>query len=486
MTTPSAGRPSRRPVVLPVASELAGLRRRMLPFSAALGQSLGTSMPASMALVTPMALLPVAGKDAWLSVLLGAALMWLVRSTVVQFSQRLSAPGSLFTYAAQGRHPLVALVVAVAMLVAYGMLAAWALTRSAVQLSRLTAPDRSASPTHELVLLVVIIVVVAAGMLLGVKVSAHMTLVAEIASITVLVGIVAFSVAQHDTAFSLDLAAVDWSRTLAGAVVFVTVLEGFEAAAALSAETSRPFRNVPRAMSASLAAMAVLCLVAVLLGPQAVVPRGTGAGSSLAGWWFPLSSDHATADLAIETVRLVSFVGCALASWAVVSRLVFTLARAGAFPRAWGATSRAFRTPSTAIVLSGLAVASPGIAAFTLSDHASGISAILDSTDSGFVLMYGLVCACLPGFLRRIDEPSPWAVLAAWTGAAGMAAVLVVEVVGELRDGEPVGLLIACACVGLGVAWWAVLRRRGDLTLAQLRINDTATSEDVHPVSVGR
>ncbi|MFC6342936.1 APC family permease, partial [Nocardioides hankookensis] len=469
--------------VLRDRNRLDGLERRSLPFGSVLAQSLAGAMPAAMALSTPALLSRVVGPGAWVSVLLAGTVLALVNACVCQFSTRVAASGSLFSFAAQGLGGFGALVVAVSMFLSYSTLAGWALAQSAVFTSRMThdraSGDEFGQWTYVLVIagfaLVCLLV-----MSIGVRRAGRITLSVEAFTLLVLVGLlVAAAVERGGIGTSaLSLEGADPERILRGTLSMFSIFFCFKSAASLGAETAQPFKYVPRATSTALLMMTGLSLVAVLVVTPtgAELPRGSGGSTA---FWLP-SGTHDHVDQLTRLMRLLCNLGCVLAVWASLARLVFSCARSGLLPRRFGRTHPSLRTPIPALVLTGVLVVGPALVWTVFSSDIREVEHLLVSaSDIGFFLMYAVTCAAIPPFLRRIDETFTGAVVVARLGVAAISVAVVLTIWYEHRDGEVVSLLTLTGLVAVAAVWSAIARRRG-LGPADFRVHDETVATDVY------
>src|SRR6478752_4010424 len=116
---------------LPARSPMAGLDRRSLGFVDVLAQSVGAVAPSAAAATCPVLVAARAGSGTLVAFLLAAVLMALVASAVNQFTRRMAATGSLYTFAARGLGERAGFATSAAMIVGYGFVAMFALLGAA-------------------------------------------------------------------------------------------------------------------------------------------------------------------------------------------------------------------------------------------------------------------------------------------------------------------------------------------------------------------
>ncbi|MBG6214190.1 MAG: hypothetical protein LH475_04910 [Cryobacterium sp.] len=110
-------------------SRVDGLDRCRVEFLDVLGQSVSTVAPSAAATTIPLLIASAGGAPVW-ALASGLLIALLVASTVDQFTKRIAATGSLYTFVPVGwaeRPPLASFVTGVALLLGYGFIAMFAL-----------------------------------------------------------------------------------------------------------------------------------------------------------------------------------------------------------------------------------------------------------------------------------------------------------------------------------------------------------------------
>lgn len=462
---------------------LAGLDRRVLPFSSVLAQAAAGAMPAAMALSTPSLLGRVVGPGAWISVVIAGAVMWLVNLTLRQFSTRIASSGSLFSFAAQGLGAFGALAVAVCMLCAYGTLASYGLAQSTEYLPRLldpSGPRTTADPATSALLVLMFAALCFAIMARGVRRAGRFTLSVEAITLVLLALLFSLSLIARGSV-DLDVlstAGADPGRILQGVMLMFSMFFCIECAASLSAESAQPFKSVPRATSIATGAMVLLCLASLLIAaPQT---PGDAGQSGAEHFWFPESEHHSVLAFAIVLVRLLCNLGSVLAVWTCLSRLVFTCARSGLLPARWGGTDPAVRTPVAAMIVTAPFVVGPAVVlTLASSDVRWAEHQVLDASNIAFFLMYALTCLAAPIFLRRIGENLWSTTVVALVAAAITAAAIVWTVIDEWGDRRAVSLATLAVISTIAAGWRFAVQRHGRLGLTGIGTHDATILSDV-------
>ena len=475
------------PVLRP-ASPVAGLRRRRLGPLEVLAQSVAATAPAAAMATSPGQAFALAGAPpSALAYLAATVVVLLVSSSVGQFSRRMVAPGSLYSFTAKGLGGTAATIAGGALVVGYGFLVAGALTGAAtsgVALVEKLLPGVS-GPVPVVLSITLLGVLVAGFAVRGAGVSARLGLALEVVSISivaVVLGIVlAAALSRHGVphpAVVLDGGGHPFGPGGQGLLLAVTAFVGFESAGSLASESRRPLSVVPRAVRWTALTSGLLYVLAA--AAQAVVFAGT---PGLRGAPLPLAAAVSVlADPALAAVLelgiLTSFVGCASGSLTALVRLVFTMGREGVAPPALGRTGER-GTPALALVVAtALAVAVPAGVLLAGVPAADALRGLLVVGTCGYVGGYVLVCAATPFFLRRIGELTPSPVVVAVVATAALVAVLGACTAWAVSAGGG-WVLTAAVLLTLTAVRAVVLRLRRPALVARVGLYDETSRADV-------
>jgi len=478
---------ARPPLVAGVArnSPMAGLERRTVGFVDVLAQSIGAVAPAAGTATVPALIAVQAGSG----VLIAVAAAWLlaicVGATLNQFALRLAAPGSLYTFTAKGLGAGPAFAAGAGLLVGYGFIAMFGVVGAAYFLQSflaVLAGSWAASGWVAAALLVGVGAVCFAVLRRGIRLSARVTLVIELASLLVILALLAvvlsrLSPAELVAPFTAPRPAV--GGVVAGTAVALTAFVGFESAASLGREAARPFLTVPRTIR-----WTVLGVGAVYLLSSYTQLAGAGAfgiafdgGQAVAR--LASDTDVAAVGTLLDLGLAASFTACAIASLTALARAVFTLGREGVLPRAVGRIEPLRKTPYRA-----LALVVPVTVAVPLVLHAAGWSPwqslefLIVVSAAGYLFAYVLATAALPAFLRRIGESSARTDLVAVVAAGGLGAVLITYLAVSV-EGEPVAVIVVGGLAVLAALWYLYVRRTRSRALAGAGLFDHTTSSDL-------
>ena len=474
------------------------LDRRRLGPGAVVAQSLGSIAPAAASCTTPVLAISLSsGSGALWSALIALVVALLVAAAINVFTRRMAAPGSLYSFAAQGLNPAGAFLTGSALLLGYAGIAVMCLVASAGYIGGVVARSSPTGSGPGVTLVVFLLAVVAAvvaiivrrgtsttwALLLGVEVVSVIAVVA--ASIALLAvpgdhssfGDVLTAAPPADSLGSAGLIGV-----FAGVIVCTSGFVGFESGAALGPETRRPFLVIPRVVRwTPIASGAVLVLAtwaqvdgfsatgvdpAVTAVPMHDLLTARGLGDA---WSIPL-------DLAVGC----SFVACAIASVTALVRLLFAMGTEGVITRRFSLVHRRFRTPVVALSAGLALVVLVPIAALLLGVPQRMIAEVAVGTGVlGYMVAYVGVSVAAPRFLRRIGELSA-ASAAASVAAAAFLILMVTAYVGmQLSAGNGLAVLILAGVLSLAAVYFSLLRRHRPKRVQAIGVFDATSSEDV-------
>jgi amino acid transporter len=440
-----------------------GLHREILSPMETLAQSVSTIAPTA----TPAATIPLvcalAGNGTWLAYVLATIAVLLVALCIARYARISASPGSLYTYASMTLPPWLSATVAWSLLLAY------VATGSSViggfyHYANLLLRDATGHE-YSAVLLATLVTGVSIWIAYrDVKISARLMLWIEATSVTVIVILVTILLVRHGRHWDWDelhLRGMTGSGLRLGLVLALFSFVGFESATTLGAEARNPLKTIPRAViqSAVLAgAFFTVCAYAQVLGFHAV---GQDLGASQA----PMSLLARVAGvpilgLIIDIGALVSMFAATLACITAAARVLLLMAHNGLAHGSLRNTHLQNRTPSRAVVITGIAALFP---VAVLAAHGSSGLDVYGWMGSlatyGFIVGYALVCIALPRYLREHGLLRPGAQIVPWL--AGLAMLL--ALVGNLYPVPegPYGKLpfVYLAYLSAGLLWF-VLRGR--------------------------
>src|SRR5277367_1239177 len=447
-----------------------GLRRGILSPMETLAQSVSTMAPTT----TPAATIPLvcalAGNGTWLAYVLATVAVLLVALCIARYARHSASPGSLYTYASMTLPRWLGATVAWSLLLAY------VATGSSViggfyHYANLLLRDATGH-VYSAVLLATLVTGVSIWIAYrDVKISARLMLWIEAASVTVIVIVVTLLLVRHGWHWDweqLHLRGMTGSGLRLGLVLALFSFVGFESATTLGSEARNPLQTIPRAViqSAILAgAFFTVCAYAEVLGFHVA---GQDLGTSQAPMQVLAQvAGSSVLGLLIDIGALVSLFACTLACITAAARVLLLMAHNGLAHGFLGGTHAQNRTPSRAVVITGVAALLP--VAVLAARGASGLDVYgwLGSLATyGFIVAYALVCLALPRYLRDQGVFRQGAQVV--PGLAGIAMLL--ALVGNfypVPEG-PYGKLpyVYLAYLVAGLLWFAFRGRSKDPALA--------------------
>lgn len=466
-------------------SPLDGLDRRSVSFADVLAQSVAAVAPSAAATTVVVLVAGVAGVATVPAMLAAGLLALMVASTINQFTRRMAAAGSLYTFVSKGLGPVAALAAAAAIVIGYAFIAIFALLGGAHYLTMLLRGlwPEFGGPWGLAALVAAEAAVLALVLVRGIRVSSRVALIVELVSVAIILVLLAVLLVQIgpvDVTALVPSSGFSLAGFAAGAVLALTAFVGFESAATLGVEARAPLRNIPRAIVTT----GIVAGGLYLLAAYTQVAGFHALGGDLAGHDSPinaLASAYGVAELGIliDVGIAASFLACAIASTTALTRVLFSLGRDGTAPRALGTAHHRFRTPIGAI-----AVAVPVVALVPMLAVIVGVApwdameAVIAVSAAGYIGAYVLVCIAAPFFLRRIGELTFRTGLVAFTSALVLGAGVITYLVFEGVRGNAGVLLVVLvgALAALGVTW---RRRRGEASLVGVGAYDEPVASEV-------
>lgn len=459
-----------------------GLDRRVVTSGDLVAHSVAVICPSASALSTSFSLPHVVGPGAWLSVVVGVGLSWLLARAFGEFGSRFVAPGSLYTYAAKGLGATVALFVGCSMLLGYGALIGYGFADANRQTGRAWEalggdPPGVAAGVGVVVGSALLCVWV---MRRGIRWSSRFAFTTEAVALTTLAVVLLVTASRYGVSLgsALSLEGADPTRVLTGAAMIMTVTVGFESCAALGVEARRPFLEVPRAMRVSVLLTGGLILAGVI--------ASSGLQERLRGRWFSPGAAVSPVDGLVLLIIAASYVALALCAWTALVRLLFALSREGILPPALGRTDRRTGIPTVGIVVTfPVLIVVP---VWGLLDHETALppyDLLVAATVTLFVA-YGTTALAVVPFLARLRELTARTVAVALAATGGTALMTWVELTNDLADGDHLVLTTLAVVLAVAVSWWLFLVLRRPRAIAQVGTHEEPLASDVLLVDVPR
>jgi amino acid transporter len=391
-----------------------GLRPGYLNAIENAAQSLGALAPTgTLGVIVPL-LIAKAHNGTWLVVLLTFVSFVLILLCIREFAVRQATSGALGTYAAAGLGRTGGIVGGWAYVagLTFGVASA---APSAAYYFDVIAFQLSGVPGGAFgqeVFVAAIVILAAWAAYCDVKLSTVLMLWMECMAVLVTVIIVLVGMARTrvwvDTT-QFHLAGVHLIDIRLSFVLAFLTLAGAESVTTLGAESKNATTAIPRAIFGTLLPVGLLYVTVT----YALVALSRDLSVSLDQADAPLdviarSCGVAWLGLASSVGVGVSYFGCTLASLIAAARVLYAMARDGAFVASYGDAHPTNRTPHRATLLvAGMGLLAPlgllaaGISLSSCIDYLSQLSAF------GYILAYFFVCLAMPFYLYRQQALAP-------------------------------------------------------------------------------
>ncbi|AKE88688.1 amino acid transporter [Rhodococcus aetherivorans] len=460
----------------PVYSPLRALGRRQLTPIDLLGQSLSTIAPATgMVFIALWMVTHRPGVGGLLAIAGTTAVVVLVALCITQFTRRLAAAGSLYSFVFQGLSARATLTTGAALLLGYLGISISVMSQAAQSLLRIAdllgmhVPGAAPwSVTIGLVAVAVAVVTVR-----GVRFATRAILLVEACSLVLIVALMLGTPAGAGTA-TTELPDAPLSLMPFLAMLTVLSMAGFESAAFFGPEAKRPLVTVTRTVLISPVVVGVLFVFAAWAALS-------GHGAVVVGAYFDGTASGASVGVVLAVQAgmtcswLASTLGCAQAG----SRLLYSMGVERVLPSALARVHDRFRTPHVGV----LSFTAAGFAGACLYASLAGAdSGAFDGVvEIGLVVAYTLVAVASLRFLHRIGEHT-----VVTRAAALFVSVLGMGLLGYIAvDGTAHGVWVVPATLSAvaasGTVWQYVLRRVRPGSLTTIGAFDSVETGDILP-----
>ncbi len=445
------------------------LKKDSLSFLETLGQSVANVSPTLTPALAVAVVAGMAGTASWLVYVVATVALLIVGVNVGKLAKRIPAAGSFFIYVSRSLGPGYGLLAGWAMLAAY-LTTAMALTvASSIFLKTLLGALGIASVPNTLLLYFIVSGLALLLALRDIRLSSRVGLSLEAISVTIILAVCVAALAT--TGFKLDtkqltLANMDVGKSVQAVVFAIFSYVGFESAATLGKEARNPGSTIPRAIMLTALTSGIFFVLTTYVVTQGFGDDVTKLGASGA----PLADilvGHRLLIVLVYFGAVISSFACALASLNAFGRILYSLGRYRFLHASMGRVHLRHQTPHLALVLG-------AVLNFVLCAAFSG-NAELDTfgwygtlASYGFIVVYGLCSVAAPVYLRKTGELTAGTIAFGATGAVLMLLALL----GSLYPvpAYPLNLLpyIFVVYMGLGAAWFFVLRSTSPTTLLQV------------------
>jgi len=387
-----------------------GLHAGVLGPMETLAQSVSAMAPSTSPSLTIPLVFALAGNATWFVYLLATAATLLVGYCVSRFARLSASPGSLYSYASDTLPPVFGVVAAWALLLAYLATGA-SVAGGALYYAGLLAQQFFHFTPPAVATLAVVCAVAGWVAYRDVKLSAELMLWIEVASVSLILIVLAVMVYRFGFQFDLDqlrLKGTTISSLGPALVLAMFSFVGFESATTLGNEVRQPLRTIPRAVLQC----AILAGVFFMLCSYSEVLGFRGESSKLSDSTSPLHMLASKAGIsplgvAVDVGAFVSMFACVLACTTAAARVLLRMAHGGLISKAFERTNKRHGTPGVAVVFSAglMFLATAGLAlrgaqGADMYDWVGSLSVF------GFLTAYALVAAALPFARRALGQHS--------------------------------------------------------------------------------
>lgn len=476
MTEKSTGAPTIAPD--------AGLRRGVMGGAELAAQAIANIAPSAVIAFTAAAIFLSAGSGTIYAFALATIVILCVGYCVTVFARRHASAGSLYTYVSKGLGPFGAYLAGIALLVGCWGIAAGSLGGATFYAAEfLTLLGIPASNLVGYLLLAIVLGGLATLFTIrGIRLSARVSLVLELVSVTIILILLIAALAWAGPAawdpsqFSFE--GVPLQGVAAGAVLGILGFVGFSSADALGREAKNPYTAIPRAIMWSAVAVGVLYVfaaytqVAVLddLGASAnpLVDIATQIG--MPAWFLPILTFGVGA----------SFFAVVVAPLNVVGRILYVMGKEGVVLARFGRTHERFLTPHRVLLVFGPAAIVLDLILLLVGVDPMSIVVWVDTWATyGYMVAYALVAIACIVYTRRERIPNVLVWITGVVAVVAMAYVFFANVYPV--PAFPLNILpyLFLATVVVAVVWYLYLRRARPEVIRSIGKTETDVLEGV-------
>ncbi|WP_206509536.1 APC family permease [Rhodococcus sp. BGS-1C] len=459
----------------PVRSPLGVLGRRQLTQFDLLGQSLSTMAPATCMVFIALWMSTFHGNAGGLLAIIGATVvMVLVAICIRQFTARLAASGSLYSFVAHGLGKRATLTAGVALFVGYLGVSISVLSNAGENLVQVAEVSGArVGPSFSMLACVMVAAGVAMICIRGVRFATRTILVIEICTLVLITALLLRAPVHVDVTETTTSAPVGFVLFL----IMQTVLSlaGFESAAFFGPEARTPLRTVTRTLLISPILVGCLYVFAGWAGM-------TGhAGTMLNAYFGGVESGASPLLVVAVTVGVCfSWIASTLGFAQAGSRLLFSMSIERIIPAAIERVHPTFRTPYIGVAVF---VGASLIGALVHDPDGRGIATYDVVIEMALTLGYTLVSIAALRFLSRIGEHTLWTRLSGVLAAAAGLGLLGFAAADAASSGTWLLVIWLAALSGAGALWYALLSRYRPTSIASIGVFDTVETGDLLPGS---
>lgn len=405
----------------------AGLRRGVMSGPELAAQAIANIAPSAVIAFTAAAIYLSAGNGTVLSFALATVVILAVGYCVVVFARRNASAGSLYTYVAKGLGPFGAYLAGVSLLIGCWGIAAGSLggavSYASDFLTLIGVPAQGVG--WHIALAVVLGGLATLFTIRGIRLSARVSLVLELISVTIITILLVLALvwagpAAWDPA-QFSLTGVPVQGVAVGMVLGILGFVGFSSADALGREARNPYTAIPRAIMWSAIVVGVLYVFAAYT-QIALLHEGLAESASplqdiavkigMPGWFTPILTFGVGA----------SFFAVVVAPLNVVGRIVYVMGKEGVVAERFGRTHEGHLTPHRVLLIAGPSAIVLDIILLAAGVAPMNIVVWVDTYGTyGYMVAYALVAIACVAYTKRAGIPNRLVWMAAVVAVVAMA-----------------------------------------------------------------
>jgi len=443
----------------------AGLRRGVMTGAELGAQAIANIAPSAVLAFTAAAIFLSAGNGTLMSILLATIVILCVGWCVSVFARKNASAGSIYTYVAKSLGPTAAYIAGLALIVG-----CWGVTAGSLGGGVSYAADlleMFGIPAVGIVGFVILTLVIGGiatfFTIQGIRISARVSFVLEIASVAIILVlfvtalIVSGPNAWDPKQFTLEGAPPQ--GIAAGMVLGVLGFAGFSSADALGREAKHPYRTIPRVIMWSVVGIGLVYLfgaytqIAVMgdeLAGSANPLQDIADKTGMPGWF--------TAFLLFGVAA--SFSAVCIAALNVLGRIVYVMGKEGVVHGSLGRTHEKHLTPHRVLLIGGILAIIVDIVLLLVGVHPMDIVVWLDTYGVyGYMVAYAIVAFACAVYVRKTGLPRTLVTICATVAVLAMAYIFFANV--WPVPPFPLNLLpyLFAATMLVGILWFVHIRR---------------------------
>ena len=459
--------------------EDAGLRRGIMSGPELAAQAIANIAPSAVIAFTAAAIYVGAGKGTVLSFILATIVILAVGYCVAVFARRHASAGSLYTYVAKGLGPLGAYIAGVTLLIGCWGIAAGSLGGAVSYFNQFL--NLIGIPV-EGVFVQILLAVVLGGLatlftIRGIRLSARISLVLELVSVTIILVLLILALVWAGPAAwdpsQFDFRDVPLQGVATGVVLGILGFVGFSSADALGREARNPYVAIPRVIMWSAVGVGILYVFAAY---TQVVILGEGLGGSAS----PLEEIAATIGMPAWFLPVLtfgvaaSFFAVVVAPLNVVGRIFYVMGKEGVAPAPFGRTHERHLTPHRVLLVFGPAAILLDVILLAFNSNAMDIVVWVDTFGTyGYMVAYALVAVACVAYTQREKMKNGLVKISAAVTVVSMIYVFFANVYPVPAYPLNVIPYLFLAVMILALVWYGFLARRRPEVLRNIGNTET-------------